>query len=101
MIDEQSGIAMAKQDMSTFMQYQTARAMRDASQQEGGPAGLGAGMAFGNVIASSVQQAMAPEKEGNDISDQVEQLRSLKALLDEGILTQEEFNAKKKEILGL
>lgn len=101
MIDEQSGIAMAKQDMSTFMQYQTARAMRDASQQEGGLAGLGAGMAFGNVIASSVQQAAAPEKEENDISDQVEQLRSLKALLDEGILTQEEFNAKKKEILGL
>ena len=28
-------------------------------------------------------------------------LRNLKALLDEGILTQEEFDAKKKQILGL
>lgn len=31
----------------------------------------------------------------------VEELRGLKALLDEGILTQEEFDAKKKQILGL
>lgn len=35
LIDEQSGIGMARQDMATFMQYQTARAMRDASKQEG------------------------------------------------------------------
>ena len=34
MIDEQSGIGMAGRDMNTFMQYQTARAMRDASRQE-------------------------------------------------------------------
>ena len=31
----------------------------------------------------------------------LDSLRNLKALLDEGILTQEEFDAKKKQILGL
>lgn len=34
-------------------------------------------------------------------SSTVEELRGLKVLLDEGILTQEEFDAKKKQILGL
>ena len=31
----------------------------------------------------------------------VEEIRGLKALLDEGILTQEEFEAKKKQLLGI
>ncbi len=47
MIDEQSGIGIAKSDMESFMKYQTARAMRDAAKQKGGLAGLGAGMALG------------------------------------------------------
>lgn len=38
-----------------------------------------------------------PKQETNDI----EQLKNLKELLDSGILTQEEFDAKKKQILGL
>ncbi|MNR60973.1 hypothetical protein D3C85_1825840 [compost metagenome] len=33
-------------------------------------------------------------------TDPVVQLQKLKLLLDEGILTQEEFDAKKKEILS-
>ncbi len=45
LINEQSGIGMAKQDMASFMQYQTARAMRDASKQEGG-LGQGWGLAW-------------------------------------------------------
>lgn len=54
LIDEQSGIGMASKDMNTFMQYQSARAMRDAAQQEGGLAGLGAGMALGHNMASNI-----------------------------------------------
>ena len=100
LIDEQSGIGMAKQDMAAFMQYQTARSMRDASRQEGGLAGLGAGMALGGTMAQQIQTNTtaatppAPEKA------KAEQLRELKALLDEGILTQSEFDAEKKRILA-
>lgn len=97
LIDEQSGIGMARQDMATFMQYQTARAMRDASKQEGGLAGLGAGMAMGNTMAQNIQAAANP---GSTVLSKADQLRELKALLDEGILTQEEFDAEKKAILA-
>lgn len=96
LIDEQSGIGMAKHDMASFMQYQTARAMRDASQQEGGLAGLGAGMALGNTMAQGIQSAANPAEASKT---RVERLRELKELLDEGILTQEEFDAEKKAIL--
>lgn len=97
MIDEQSGIGMASNDMNAFLHYQTARAMRDAAKQEGGLAGLGAGVAFGKKMAdtaSSAPQLAEPQDVGS-------KLRELKLLLDEGILTQEEFDAKKRQILGL
>ncbi len=101
LIDEQSGIGMAKQDMATYMQYQTARAMRDASKQEGGLAGLGAGMAIGNTMAKAVEEATAPSTSvPKQEPSKAELLRELKALLDEGILTQEEFDIEKKKILG-
>lgn len=96
-IDEQSGIGVAKRDMESFMQYQTARAMRDASKQEGGLAGLGAGMALGNTMAYNIQSTSSPTE---STKSKAEQLREIKALLDEGILTQEEFDAEKKTILG-
>lgn len=96
LIDEQSGIGMAKQDMEIFMQYQTARAMRDASKQKGGLAGLGAGMAVGNTLAKNVKETIST---GGAQRSKAEQLREIKALLDEGILTQEEFENEKKLIL--
>ena len=43
--------------------------------------------------------AAAPQ-EGTVVSV-VEEIRGLKQLLDEGILTQEEFDAKKKQLLGI
>ena len=34
-------------------------------------------------------------------SDEADQLKKYKSLLDDGIITQEEFDAKKKQLLGL
>lgn len=99
MIDEQSGIGMASKNMSTFMQYQTARAMRDAAKQKGGLAGLGAGMALGNTMAKTVNKTTSDINKSS--KDTINELRELKQLVDEGILTQEEFEAKKKQILGI
>ena len=97
LIDEQSGIGMARQDMQSFMQYQTVRAMRDASKQEGGLAGLGASMGAGMILGNTMMQNIPSYTE--QAKSKAEQLRELKALLDEGILTQEEFDAEKILIL--
>ena len=96
LIDEQSGIGMASRNMDSFMQYQTARAIRDAAQQEGGLAGLGAGVALGNSMIQNINGNLYPTV---PTKSKVEQLRELKELLDDGILTQEEFAAEKKKIL--
>lgn len=53
------------------------------------------------------QQAQAapvnqvPVAQPDDTADQVTELQQLAQLKDQGILTQEEFDAKKKQILGL
>ena len=97
LIDEQSGIGMAKHDMEAFTQYQSVRAMRDASKQEGGLAGLGAGMALGRTMAQNIQNVSALDGSGSQ--SKAERLRELKSLLDDGVLTQEEFDSEKKRIL--
>jgi hypothetical protein len=45
-----------------------------------------------------VQQVAAPV---DDVDDQIAQLQKLGQLRDSGILTEEEFSAKKAQILGL
>ena len=97
MIDEQSGMGMAGRDLNQYIQYQTVQAMRDAAKQEGGLAGLGASAAIGNTIASSLPRPDAAAEGTNP----VDEIRKYKSLLDDGIITQEEFNKKKQELLGL
>lgn len=59
MIDEQSGIHMASSNMQNFMQYQSARAMRDVAQQESSfGAGIGS-LGVGMVAAQQLSQQFA------------------------------------------
>ncbi len=97
MIDEQARISIAKNDMDSFVQYQTTQAMRDAAKQKTGLAGLSAGIAFGNSIAKTLNTVPTSDI---DVKNKAEQLRELKSLLDDGILTQDEFDAEKKSILN-
>lgn len=59
------------------------------------------------VAAHQMQQAIADYSAGGSTQQSSEQhsdlddLRKLKGLLDDGIITREEFNAKKRQILGL
>ena len=46
-------------------------------------------------------QEAAPQAAAPDTNDQMAQLQQLGQLKEQGILTQEEFDAKKKQILGL
>jgi hypothetical protein len=63
-----------------------------------------AGAAISNSRARQATQAApapAAAPQAGLTTDITKQLTDLKGLLDNGILTQEEFDAKKKQILGL
>ena len=64
--------------------------------------GLGnsGGMVYGMNIAQNLGPT-AETKSKMSLDEQIETLKKLKELVDIGILTQEEFDAKKKEIMGL
>lgn len=140
LIDEQSAIGMASQDMKTFIQYQSARAIRDASKQPGGVAGLGASVTIGKQIAKTMnneiedlerkvkvrcqncgalnseeakycvecseilkyskEEEMYKEKVKLRDNDYYSKLREYKQLLDDGTLTQEEYDTIKNKLLS-
>jgi membrane protease subunit (stomatin/prohibitin family) len=71
--------------------------------------GDGAGLVFGMNLAQGMNPQTAgpaglpplPPPPAPSLDQQIEALKKLKELLDVGILTQEEFDAKKKQVMGL
>jgi len=63
--------------------------------------GEGGGMLFGMNMAQAMSPATAEVKPAMTLDEQIEAVKKLKSLLDAGILTQDEFDTKKKETMGL
>ncbi len=113
-LDQKIGMGMVGNDMGKFMQYQTAQAIPKFAEGGGGGSGiagdamgLGAGVALGQVLAQNLQAglqggaaaaapAVAIGVKAEDVMATLEKLGDLKA---KGILTQEEFDNKKAELL--
>jgi membrane protease subunit (stomatin/prohibitin family) len=113
-MDQKIGMGMVGGDMGKFMQYQTAQAIpkfAEGAGHGGGIAGdamgLGAGVALGQVLAQNLQAGLqsapaaaaslaAAGMKPEDVMATLEKLADLKS---KGILTQEEFDAKKVELL--
>lgn len=57
--------------------------------------------AISYLLANPQQSSAQPTQSASANGNEAEQLKRLKDLLDSGVLTQEEFDAKKKQILGL
>jgi membrane protease subunit (stomatin/prohibitin family) len=115
-LDQKIGMGMVGNDMGKFMQYQTAQAIpkfAEGAGHGGGIAGdamgLGAGVALGQVLAQNLQAglqgagapgaasvAAAVGVKAEDVMATLEKLGDLKG---KGILTQEEFDSKKAELL--
>lgn len=55
----------------------------------------------GFIPPDQASDPIAPPPTERQVVSVVEEIRGLKGLLDEGILTQEEFDAKKKQLLGI
>ena len=109
MLDKRIGVNMIG-GMQAYTQLQTAEAIPLAAQNEGGLAGLGAGVGAGLTVGQVMGQAMmqsmtpggAPAAPAATVSpdDVVATLEKLHGLVAKGILTQEEFDAKKAELLS-
>ena len=113
-LDQRIGMNMIG-DMGRFTQYQVANAIPDAAKNEGGMAGmgvgLGAGMGMGQVMGQAMASAMqpatgapvapavAPVAAAVSADEIVATLEKLHGLVEKGILSKEEFEAKKVELL--
>jgi membrane protease subunit (stomatin/prohibitin family) len=88
----------AREGGLSYVDMEKLKALRDAARNEGGLAGaglqIGAGAELGKMFVTQKDDQL-----NKPVNDPVEQLQKLKLLLNEGILTQEEFDAKKKEWL--
>jgi Putative virion core protein (lumpy skin disease virus) len=103
MFDKTTQLNMLGNKLNQFNQMQGGIALENLSNNEGaaGTAGLGAGV----ILTNMLQQQQQPQAggAGNDEQDKqklVDLLKQLGELKEQGILTEEEFNQKKAEILG-
>jgi membrane protease subunit (stomatin/prohibitin family) len=81
-----------------YVEMEKLKALRDAAKNQGGLSGaglqIGAGLAMSKLFTGPQDPQLPAET-----PDPIVQLQKLKHLLDDGIITQDEFNAKKKEWL--
>lgn len=96
--DVAADVQAAQQAGLDYVELEKLRALRDAARNEGGLAGAGLQFGVGMEIGKKFnEQSDAILAKGN--GDAAEQLRKLKILLDENIITAEDFELKKQEIL--
>ncbi|WP_373740294.1 SPFH domain-containing protein [Neisseria sp.] len=97
-------------DMGKYTQYQTAEAIPLAAQNEGGLAGIGAGLGVGAGIGQAMAGAMAgmdqpqtgqtaPVQTASPAEDPQAKLAKLKTLLDNGLISQADYDNAKAEVL--
>ena len=93
-------------DLGQYTQYQVASSIPLAAQNEGGTAGagvgIGAGVAMGQAMGQAMLAATQPPATASSVSQADEvaaTLEKLHALVGKGILSQDEFDAKKAELL--
>jgi len=102
-LDQRIGMGLVG-DMSRLTQYQTAQSIPIAAANEGGGAGVGAGLGAGLAIGQTMASTMANSLQGTKppvetATDVTALLEKLHDLMSKGILTREEFEAKKAELL--
>ncbi|MBN8585440.1 MAG: SPFH domain-containing protein [Ignavibacteria bacterium] len=112
-INERSSMG-AIGNLDNYMKFKTAMAMEKAAENEGsgGAAGigvgLGAGMTMANMMMGSMNQQQPQNQQQQQNNPPVQQsqddvlatIEKLAKLKDAGALTQEEFDAKKKDLLS-
>ena len=89
-----SGRVARRQAAKFDQKDQAAYDQQQAEQQQAEPQ-----QAYEQPPQQAYAQPAPPAESGTD--DEVDEIRKLAALRDQGLLTEEEFAAKKKQILGI
>jgi membrane protease subunit (stomatin/prohibitin family) len=97
-------------DLGTYTRFQAAEAIEQAAGNDGGMAGIGAGMAAATALGGAMAQGLGAQGLGaqglgaapaaTPAEDPVAMIEKLHKLVTIGALSQEEFDAKKAELLG-
>jgi membrane protease subunit (stomatin/prohibitin family) len=110
-INERSSMG-AVGNLDAYMKFKAAQSLEKAAENEGGGgmAGMGAGMGAGMMMANMMgnmtqgvnqqgnnQQQAAPKMSMDEIMSAIEKLGKMKEM---GLITQEEFDTKKKDLLA-
>ncbi|CUI08011.1 SPFH domain-containing protein [Massilia antarctica] len=104
---------LSGEKMSGFTQFQVASSIPLAAQNEGGLAGIGAGLGAGAMLGHAMAQGMsgsmipqvppaptAPLQPPLAEIDPIEErLLKLKGLLDKGLISEDDYNSTKTELL--
>ncbi len=87
---------------NSFMQQSVARGMQAAGENPNGGAGAMAFMGMGlNAVGGAVGGLQQQVNQSGQEEDPYEKLAKYKKMLDEGLITQEDYDAQKKKILGV
>ena len=82
----------------SYEEMQRLQALRDAARNEGGLAGAGVQMGVGLELGRKITDSSHTSTSSEDAPG-LERLRKLKLLLDEGVISEEDYNKKKQELL--
>jgi membrane protease subunit (stomatin/prohibitin family) len=91
-------------DLDKFTRFQSANAIEKAAENPGGGAGEGIGMGMGFGMAQMMMNQQGKEQSSSAKAETREEIlatiKELGKLKQDGILSEEEFDAKKKELLA-
>ncbi|MBK7232843.1 MAG: SPFH domain-containing protein [Saprospiraceae bacterium] len=100
--DKITNMNMVK-DMNRLTQFETSQAIGKAAENQGTAGafiGMNMGAGMGQMVGQSMSGAQATNSETDAQAKVMETIRELGKLKTEGIITEEEFEIKKKELLA-
>ena len=98
--DMQAEALAAKAVGLSYADTQKLGALRDAAKNEGGMSGMFVGMNAGAALGGMMGTANGATPATGAVASPEERLAKLKSMFDSGLITEEEFKAKKSEILS-
>jgi len=98
-LDKMASMRMAG-DLRNYAQFQAADSISIAARNEGGAAGAGAGLGVGLAMSQAISGAAnSGSNAGSSGENPMETINRLHQMMKNGVITQQEFEAKKAELL--